>query len=96
MYVDLFRQIKVTDLQYDNGTFLETASDVAYMTSAIELVGSRYKFLTELNYEYHFDTGLNDVHFKQVLAENIIFEKRSNNPLQNFSYANFPKTIHFG
>lgn len=35
MYVDVFRQIKVTDLQYENGTFLETASDVAYMTSAI-------------------------------------------------------------
>ena len=46
MYVDVFRQIKVTDLQYDNGTFYDSASDVAYMTTAIELVGPRMKFLT--------------------------------------------------
>lgn len=46
MYVDVFRQLKVTDLQYDNGTFYDYASDVVYMTPAIELVGTRLKFLT--------------------------------------------------
>jgi len=29
------------------------------MTPAIELVGTRLKFLSELIYEYRFDTGIN-------------------------------------
>ncbi len=35
MYVDVFKQIKITDFQYNNGTFHNSASDVAYMTPAI-------------------------------------------------------------
>lgn len=45
MYVDLFRKIDQKNLQYDNGTFFESASDVAFMTPAIELAGTRLRFL---------------------------------------------------
>jgi hypothetical protein len=35
MYVDLFRKINASDLQYQNGSFYGYAPDVAYMTPAI-------------------------------------------------------------
>jgi hypothetical protein len=38
------------------------------MTPAIELVGTRLKFISELIYEYRFDTGMNDPHNKQVVV----------------------------
>lgn len=81
MYVNVFRQIKETDFQYDNGTFYDSASDVAYMTPAIELVGTRLKFLTEINYEYHFDTGLNEGHYKQMTVEAQIYLKPASKKL---------------
>lgn len=68
MYVDVMRAIKVADLQYSNGTYYGYASDVAYMTPAIELVGTRLKFLKELNYEYRFDTGANEPHKQQMVV----------------------------
>ena len=68
MYVDVMREIKVTDLQYANGTYYDYAPDVAYMTPAIELVGTRLKFLKELIYEYRFDTGSNEPHQKQIIV----------------------------
>jgi len=36
------------------------------MTPAIELVGTRLKFIRELIYEYNHDTGMNDPHDKQA------------------------------
>ncbi len=45
MYVDLFRKINASDLQYSNGTFFDYAPDVAYMTPAVEMVRTRLKFL---------------------------------------------------
>ena len=50
MYVDVFRQIKITDFQYPNGTFLDYATDVIFMTPGIDLVGTRLKFIRELIY----------------------------------------------
>jgi hypothetical protein len=35
MYVDVMRQIDVTDFQYSNGTFINYASDVTFMTPSI-------------------------------------------------------------
>lgn len=66
MYVDVFRKIKVSDLQYANGTFYDYASDVTYMTPAVQLVGTRLKYLNEIQYEYRFDTGNNEPHGKQI------------------------------
>ena len=35
MYVDLFRKINSSDLQYKNGSFYKYAPDVAYITPVI-------------------------------------------------------------
>lgn len=61
-YVDVLRQIKIEDLQDDEGKFFEYAADVAIFTPAIELVGRRMKFLTELNYDHRFDSGFHEPH----------------------------------
>jgi hypothetical protein len=66
MYTDLFRKIPVSHLQNSAGNFLKYASDVAYMTTAIELVGTRLMFLKELTYEYRYDTGFNDPFAEQT------------------------------
>jgi hypothetical protein len=55
MYTDVFKQIKETDLKLSDGNYLKAFADVALMTSAIELVGSKLKFLSELNYESRND-----------------------------------------
>jgi hypothetical protein len=72
MYVDLFRKINVKDLQHENGTFYRYAADVAYMTPAIEMVGPRLAFINEAQYEYRFDTGINDkAHLQSSISTEI-------------------------
>ena len=95
MYVDVMRAIKASDLQYENGTFYDYASDVALMTSAIELVGTRLKFLKELNYEYRFNTGINDLNDKQIIVKRDIFSKPGSNKMESMPFADNPKTVHY-
>jgi hypothetical protein len=95
MYVDVMRAIKVADLQYVNGTFYDYASDVAYMTPAIELVGTRLKFLKELNYEYRFDTGANEPHQQQIVVEYQVYDKAPSKKMEEISFADNPKTVHY-
>ena len=45
------------------------------MTPMIEMVGTRIKFLQEVNYEYRYDTGLNDPGSEQRRVEMQIYEK---------------------
>ncbi len=45
MYVDVFRQIKIEDFKYPNGTFYDHASDVVYMVPAVELAGDKIKMI---------------------------------------------------
>ena len=95
MYVDLFRKIKATDLQYRNGTFYDYSPDVAYMTPAIEMVGNRLAFINEVNYEYRYDTGLNEPHSKQADVTKDIYEKPAYKRLLSMPFADNPTTIHY-
>lgn len=65
------------------------------MTPGIEMVGTRLKFLTELNYEYRFDTGANDPHAKQAVVEAQIYKKTPYKKLESMQFADNPKTIHY-
>jgi hypothetical protein len=56
-FVDLFRQIKVEDLQTYDGKFYGGASDTAIMLSMIEMSYPRWKYVPEIVYEYRYDTG---------------------------------------
>jgi 2-keto-4-pentenoate hydratase len=87
--------IKLADLQYINGTFYDYASDVAYMTPAIELVGTRLKFLKELNYEYRFDTGANEPHQQQMVVEYQVYDKAPSKKMEEMSFADNSKTVHY-
>ena len=95
MYVDVMRAIKESDLQYANGTYYNYASDVAYMTPAIELVGTRLKFLKELNYEYRFDTGANEPHQQQIVVEFQVYDKPASKKMESMPFADNPKTVHY-
>ena len=57
--LDLFRQIKVTDLQEHNGTFYDGASDTVIMISMLKMSFPRFKYVPEIVYEYRLDTGHN-------------------------------------
>jgi hypothetical protein len=55
--VDLFRKIKVTDLQEYSGVFYGGASDTAMMLPMLEMSFPHFKYVPELLYEYRIDTG---------------------------------------
>jgi len=55
--VDIFRKIKVSDLQYSDGKFFGGASDTAMMYAMIEMSSPRFKYVPEIMYEYRTDTG---------------------------------------
>ncbi len=95
MYVDVMRAIKESDLQYANGTYYDYASDVAYMTPAVELVGTRLKFLKELNYEYRFDTGANEPKQQQIVVEFQVYDKPPSKKMESMPFADNPKTVHY-
>lgn len=92
MYVDVFRKIPEKYLQDPNGNFLHSATDVAYMTAGIELVGTRLKFLNELNLEYRYDTGNNIMGDMQISIAPKVFDMKPLERLESMPFADFPKT----
>ena len=49
-YTDLFRKIKISDMQFYEDYWIPHSSDVAYMTPMIEMAGVKLEFLTEICY----------------------------------------------
>ena len=87
--MDLFRQIKVTDLQEYNGTFYGGASDTAMMIPMLEMSFPRFKYVPEIVYEYRLDTGHNGMSENreaQVRALNKISTSKAYSELQDFSF----------
>lgn len=56
-YVDLFKKIKVSDLQDNAGNFYGGASDTAMMMPMLEMSYPRFEYVPEIVYEYRYDTG---------------------------------------
>lgn len=56
-FVEMFKKIRTEDLQLNNGRFFGGASDTAIMIPMIEMANPRFKYLSEVVYEYRYDTG---------------------------------------
>jgi hypothetical protein len=95
MYVDVFRNIPEKYLQDPDGNFLHSATDVAYMTAGIELVGTRLKFLNELNLEYRYDTGNNIMGDIQISMAPKVFNMEPLKLLELMPFADFPQTSRY-
>ena len=62
----LWRMIKPEDFLDDSGEIIQCAGDIAFMFPMLEMAGEkRSKFLSDINYVYNLDTGLN-VHKKEL------------------------------
>ena len=82
-------------MQMHDGAFFGYASDVAYMTPAIEMAGDRRKFVQELLYEYRVDTGGNEIHMDQKQVEEKVYDSKAYQVLDGMQFADRPKTRRY-
>jgi len=85
-YAGLFHKIDKKDLQIE-GSFVQVASDVAFMTPMVEMAGERTRQIDEILYVYNCENPLSDerlVGEKQLEVTNIIRNRQPYLPLERF------------
>lgn len=53
------------------------------------------KFLTEINYEHCFDSGFHEPHDEQRDVWDELFKKESFEQIEDMSFADNPKIVHY-
>ena len=87
-YACLFHQIEKQDFYLD-GTFVETAGDLARLFPILEMAGWHSRFIPYVLYIYNIATGIND-HIIQPIPQRLtgykIREKKKYQPLEKLPY----------
>ena len=72
----LYKEINHDDLKH-NGEYLKSATDVALMIPMLEMVGSKFKCVTNILYKYNRD---------HPESHNVIFSEKNNKQRKNHKY----------
>ena len=73
---ELFSKIKLSDMQYDDGSFYKYATDVVFYQPLLEISCGRILWVRdEMQYIYTWNTGLNEPREKQLAVAQAVWSK---------------------